>query len=45
MTVANGKWPPSHDLHSSNNHGHKTNQVEHDTVEALQGAEKEKNCV
>lgn len=37
VTAAYGKQPPSQDLQSSNTHGHQTHQVEHDTVEALQG--------
>lgn len=38
VTVAYGKWPPSQGLQSSDKHGHQTHQVEHDTVEALEGA-------
>lgn len=46
VTVANGKRPPSQDLQSSDTHGHQANQVEHGSVEALQGTKnKDKQSV
>lgn len=36
VTVAYGERCPSQGLHGSNDQGHQTNQVEHDTVETLQ---------
>lgn len=39
VTAAYGKRPPSQGLQGSDAHGHQTHQVEHDSVEALQGAE------
>lgn len=38
VTAAYGKPPPSQGLQSSDAHGHQAHQVEHDAVEALQGA-------
>lgn len=38
VTAAYGKRPPSQSLQSSDAHGDQTHQVEHDSVEALQGA-------